>query len=77
MPNCERDTVTMKKPNHIDLPDEFFIMAADDGKSICAGALDSAVYFLHKEDAISSAVKVSTDKPAIVYRCTRQLRVTV
>ena len=67
----------MKKPDHIDLPDEFFIVAADDGKSISAGTLKSAVYFLlHEDEAITRAIEVAADKPAIIYRCLRKLRVT-
>lgn len=66
----------MKKPNELPLPDEFFIVAPDDGKSICAGELAGAVCFLHWEDAVNHATNAGREKPVIVYQCGRQLKVT-
>ena len=66
----------MEKPNEIPLPDEFFIVAVDDGKSIVAGNLESAVYFLHWDDAVDAAVNLGHDKPVVIFQCGRQLRIT-
>lgn len=64
----------MKNNDSTEAPDEFYLVGSE--KAIRGGTGKDLMQIPEFEAAVSKAVEVSANGPAVIYRCVRRLRIT-